>query len=42
MRNGVSHQENLLETSIRGRLNDLLTVLKTIDASYPSHLGPPA
>ena len=36
LRNRVSHQENLLETNIRGRLNDLLTVLKAIDASYPA------
>ncbi|RUP76865.1 hypothetical protein D8M20_09905 [Corynebacterium propinquum] len=36
LRNRVSHQENLLETNVRGRLNDLITVLRAIDTSYPS------
>lgn len=36
LRNRVSHQENLLETNVRGRLNDLITVLRAIDKSYPS------
>ncbi|WP_123958957.1 Abi family protein [Corynebacterium pseudopelargi] len=35
LRNRVSHQENLLGTNFRGRLNDTLSVLKAIDNSYP-------
>ena len=36
LRNRVSHQENLLETNVRSRLNDMLTVLRAIDESYPA------
>lgn len=35
LRNRISHQENLLETNVRSRLNDVLTILKAIDDSYP-------
>ncbi|HAT6526196.1 TPA: hypothetical protein JAK05_002194 [Corynebacterium striatum] len=35
LRNRVSHQENLLEANVRSRLNDMLTVLRAIDDSYP-------
>ncbi|MDO5512345.1 Abi family protein [Corynebacterium sp.] len=35
LRNRVSHQENLLKTNVRSRLNDMLAVLKAIDESYP-------
>lgn len=36
LRNRVSHQENLLETNVRSRLNDMLSVLNAINESYPS------
>ncbi|WP_018297235.1 Abi family protein [Corynebacterium lubricantis] len=36
LRNRVSHQENLLETNVRSRLNDMLAVLNAINESYPS------
>ncbi|WP_276686965.1 Abi family protein [Corynebacterium casei] len=36
LRNRVSHQENLLETNIRHRLNDMLSVLQAIDNTYPA------
>lgn len=36
LRNRVSHQENLLDTNVRSRLNDMLSVLRAIDPSYPS------
>lgn len=35
LRNRVSHQENLLETNVRSRLNDMLSVLHAIDEGYP-------
>lgn len=35
LRNRVAHQENLLKTSVRSRLHDMLSVLSAIDASYP-------
>lgn len=35
LRNRVSHQENLLQTNVRSRLNDMLAVLRAIDESYP-------
>lgn len=35
LRNRVSHQENLLGTNVRSRLNDILTVLGAIDPCYP-------
>lgn len=36
LRNRVSHQENLLETNVRSRMNDMLAVLNAIDARYPA------
>ena len=36
LRNRVSHQENLLETNVRSRLNDMLSVLRATDRSYPA------
>lgn len=35
LRNRVSHQENLLETNVKRRLNDMLSVLNAINRSYP-------
>lgn len=35
LRNRVSHQENLLSTNVKRRLNDMLTVLGAVDPSYP-------
>lgn len=36
LRNRVSHQENLLETNVRSRLNDMLAVLRAVDERYPA------
>lgn len=36
LRNRVSHQENLLEINVRSRMNDMLSVLRAIDSSYPA------
>lgn len=35
LRNRVSHQENLLETNVRHRLNDMMSILSAINKSYP-------
>lgn len=35
LRNRVAHQENLLKTNVRHRINDSLSVLRSINPEYP-------
>lgn len=36
LRNRVPHQEKLLETNVRGRLNDMFSIRRAVDEGYPS------